>query len=793
MSVIRRRLVVTGQVQGVGFRPFVYRLAVERDLTGTVGNTSQGVVVEIQGPAEAVAGFERAFPEELPPLARVTRLETSDAEPVPNEQGFAILKSEGGHGHHVLISPDIATCADCLADMADPGNRRHDYPFTNCTNCGPRYTITRSIPYDRPVTSMACFPLCPDCQAEYENPLDRRFHAQPNACPVCGPQVWLADQGGKEISRGDQALTELAERLAHGEVAGIKGLGGFHLACDARSSEAVSLLRERKHRPHKPLAVMVPDLDAAKALAEIGPAEAEHLAGSRRPIVLLRERPGCSLCPEIAPDTDYVGLMLPYTPLHHVLLARAKKAGTDALVMTSGNFSGEPICLGNREALMRLGHLADCFLFHNRDILVRTDDSVLRVLPDTGEPQFMRRARGFVPEPVFLENPEDTGHSSDPSVLGLGPELKCTLTLTKDGQAFVSQHVGEMENLAVLGFWRETLAHLRDILQVEPELIVRDLHPDYLTSRLAPELAEELGVPVAPLQHHFAHIHAVLAERGAHGPDGTPVVGLALDGTGFGEDGSIWGGEVLYVNPRDLAQRRLAGLATFGLPGGEAAVNEPWRIGQSLLWEMGEHDPTPDRARPWLPEKGGEAGLVVQMLDKGVNCPRTSSAGRLFDGVSALLGLCLEISYEGQAPIRLEQAQDLSESGAYECPLVEVQGLGGDNEPDMVDGLALARAVVRDIRAGTAPGIIARRFHLGFCQGMARAAAHHCAQLGLDTVALSGGVMQNLTVALELRRALEGLGLKVLAHRQMPPGDGCISLGQSVWGRRSLQLGLINS
>ena len=788
MTVVRRRLVVTGQVQGVGFRPFVYRLAVGLGLTGSVGNTSEGVAVEIQGPADAVADFERAFPVELPPLARVTRLDARDVDPVPGEEGYAILKSEGGHGHHVLISPDIATCADCLADMADPENRRHNYPFTNCTNCGPRYTITRSIPYDRPVTSMACFPLCPDCRDEYENPMDRRFHAQPNACPVCGPEVWLTDPSGAELARGHEALTELAERLARGEVAAIKGLGGFHLACDALNSAAVTALRERKNRPHKPLAVMVPDLDTARGLAHVGPVEADQLSGSRRPIVLLRRLGACALCREVAPDTAHVGLMLPYTPLHHVLLAEVGRAemgrtrtGPAALVMTSGNFSGEPICLGNREALSRLGHMADCFLLHNRDILVRTDDSVVRVLPGTDEVQFLRRARGFVPEPVFL-------NGEGPGVLGMGPELKCTLTLTKDDQAFTSQHIGDMENLAALGFWSETLAHMRDILQVEPELVVRDLHPDYMTSRLAPELARELvegmDVPVAALQHHFAHIHAVLAENKAHGPGAAPVVGLALDGTGYGQDGTIWGGEILFVDPDGLSQRRLAGLALFPLPGGEAAVREPWRIGQALLRELGGEEPVADPARPWLPERAAEAVLVGQMLDKGVNCPRTSSAGRLFDGVSALLGLCREVTYEGQAAILLEGVQDRAEAEAHPCPFRAGEG----DHPGVVDGLALAQAVVRDIRAGVEPGAIARRFHLGFCQGFAAAAAECCRRLGLDTVALSGGVFQNLTVAVELPRALKALGLTVLTHRQLPPGDGCISLGQAVWGRRSLEL-----
>jgi hydrogenase maturation protein HypF len=495
----RRRLVVTGQVQGVGFRPFVFRLAESLSLSGLVRNAPEGVVIEIQGPARQLDAFARRLEAEQPPLARILRVVGQDIPAEPGANAFEIRKSTGGAGHDVLISPDVATCPDCLAELMDKNDRRFLYPFTNCTNCGPRYTITRSVPYDRPNTSMGCFPLCPDCQREYDDPRNRRFHAQPNACPVCGPKVWLSDRSGAVVARRDEAMRTLAAILMQGGIAAVKGLGGFHLVCDATSQEAVRELRRRKKRPHKPLAIMVPDLDTARALARTTRAEEKWLVGHVRPIVLCAKLRGAPLAEAVAPDVDHVGLMLPYTPLHLVLfqrygrlLSQERQNMPAALVMTSGNLSDEPICLGNREALSRLVEVADIFLCHNRDILIRTDDSVLRVLPatgaaDKGETQFLRRARGFVPQPVFL--PE-----SGQSVLGLGPELKCTLCLTKGDQAFVSQHLGDMENIDTLGFHHEISEHLQDILQVEPQLVVRDQHPNYLTTSVAQEMARKTGV-----------------------------------------------------------------------------------------------------------------------------------------------------------------------------------------------------------------------------------------------------------------------------------------------------------
>jgi hydrogenase maturation protein HypF len=866
---LRRRLVVTGAVQGVGFRPYVYRLAVGLGLVGMVRNTPEGVVVEAQGPAAAVEAFCARFPAELPPLARIVDLASADLPAEPDSTAFLILESTAGAGHSVLISPDMATCDACLADMADPGNRRFEYPFTNCTDCGPRYTITRSIPYDRPATSMACFPLCPECAAEYHDPLDRRFHAQPNACPVCGPRLWLADREGKPLAEGREAIRQAARELAAGRILAPKGLGGFHLACDATSDAAVDELRSRKQRKAKPLALMVPDLDTARALAEI-PAEEEALLSSReRPIVLckLHERSLSRVAPlarAVSPDTPWVGLMLPYAPLHHVLLAdyRAAAPGrVPALVMTSGNLSEEPIAIGNREALARLGRLADCFLFHDRDILIRADDSVCRVVREPGaapRTQFLRRARGFTPRPVFLAELEenssagraktmrprreetarsmrgDRSHGVDDSgaaqptpdvqpvaVMGVGPELKNTLCLTKGNQAFVSQHIGDMENLETLTFFTEMEAHLKDILRVAPRLIVHDLHPDYLTTRWAAGQAEA-GMKTAALQHHAAHAFSVLAENRFEGR----ALVLALDGTGYGGDGTLWGGELLLADTAGPSWERLAHLAPLRLPGGEAAIKEPWRISQAALWELGVKEPE-GKPWPWLADFTPASRLVGQMLTRNLNCPASTSLGRLFDAAAALAGAGLTAEYEAQAAIRLEHRQYGAEAGAAAGGAGSPAGapgrpgngadalaadnagqgpdhagraaketgdaaqayplpLAADRTPALLDSRETLRALYEDWKSGISTGTMARRFHAGLVAGLAAAAAHFAEKTGIKTVGLSGGCLLNLTLSENLPPALRARGLDVLVHTALPPGDACISLGQADWGRRML-------
>ncbi|MCT4628002.1 carbamoyltransferase HypF [Halodesulfovibrio sp.] len=770
--VRRKRYIITGQVQGVGFRPFVYRIALENKVTGTVSNTSDGVFIEVQGDDVTLAGFAFDLVDKLPPLAEVTSKTEEELPAVDGENSFIILESEGKQGNRVLISADVATCDDCLRDMSDPDNRRYEYPFTNCTNCGPRYTITRSIPYDRAKTSMSCFPLCPDCKKEYEDPLDRRFHAQPNACDVCGPYVWLTEPDGVEVCRGTEAIAQTAAGLAEGRIAAVKGLGGFHLVCMAtgtQGQQAVETLRTRKNRWGKPLAVMVKDIETARTIANLTDAEEALLQTKERPIVLCKQRGDAPLAAALNPGTQYIGIMLPYTPLHHILFKYYAKQTSElpVLVMTSGNMSSEPIALGNREALKRLHSLADIFLLHNRDILVRVDDSVVRVQKDTGKPQFLRRARGFAPRPVFMTE-------KAPSVLGVGPELKNTLCYTRDNEAFVSQHIGDMQNLEVYSFYEEIAEFLPQILEVNVEAVVHDLHPDYMTTRFAHEYGKKHDIPVLGLQHHAAHIYSVLAENKFTGT----ALGLALDGTGFGEDGTIWGGELLCVNNQSLEQSRLGRFAHIPLPGGETAIREPWRIAQGILWSAGIQ--RSEKEWTWEQDFAQQATLLPQLLERNINTPLTSSCGRLFDAVSALLGICHVVTYEGEAAILLENAQDLTVSEAYECHVQHTNGVL------VLDTVSLFLQCYRDWEQGVPNSVIARKFHLGLVQGCAELAVQGMRDTTLNTIALSGGVMQSFTIGKELPEALAAQGHTVIQHTQLPPNDGCISLGQAAYGRQWL-------
>lgn len=867
----RHAYLLGGQVQGVGFRPFVYRTATGLGLSGFVGNTSDGVRVEVQGRGEALALFAEALCHGLPPLARITERRFFSLPVVEGEAAFCIAQSEGHSGHTVLVSPDVATCDACLADMNDPAGRRHGYAFTNCTDCGPRYTITRSIPYDRATTTMACFPLCPDCQAEYEDPLNRRFHAQPNACPVCGPRLWFVEAGGEEtapepgrklapvlvqeqaqeqaMAGGDDAaaLARAAAVLARGGLVAVKGLGGFLLACDAHNAVAIAELRRRKRRPHKSLAVMVPDVGVARRLAWLRPEEEALLLGPERPVLIARRRspadcaaaacepedvlPEDALPDDIAPDLDSVGIMLPYTPLHHLLLAAfakavsAKDRAAPALVMTSGNAGGEPIALGNREALQRLSGIADAFLLHNRDILIRADDSVLRLLPgvsgDTPMPQFFRRARGYVPRPVQLpplaggQGPSERGA---PQVLAVGAELKSTLCFTRGSQAFVSQHIGDLSNEETFAFFRETAAHLAGLLEVTPQVVVRDAHPDYLSSVFAEACGAERKLPVLCLQHHFAHIYSVLAEHGHEGP----ALGLALDGTGLGDDGSVWGGELLFVRPDAVNGGspspgvRLGRLSPFPLPGGDMAAREPWRLVSAFFALLGEPEPEPadvafvpsgreaahaavtelvrrEMARVASPNSapngGPNAGLYGGPGGRSL-MPWTSSCGRLFDAVAAMLGLCRTISYEGQAAIRLERAQgnglayaDSSGArGAVFIPSIHRPGAGRDLLE--LDTRELFLHLLRLRRAARPVPEIARCFHNSLVEGLADMTALAAQRVGVRTVALSGGALQNATLAGCLPAALLKRGLLPLRPLALPPGDGGLCLGQAFWARR---------
>lgn len=795
---------VTGQVQGVGFRPFIFREAAALKLTGCVGNTPDGVRIEVQGETEALARF-RSFPERLPALARIASLRVERA-PLQEEAGFVIQSSaQGGHrGHSVLVSPDMAPCEDCLKDMADSENRRFGYAFTNCTNCGPRYTITRSIPYDRPVTSMACFPFCPDCAEEYHAPANRRFHAQPDACPVCGPMLWLegplpphpgqrpenAEEARLYEERrkryalpqdavlGKASVPLLLQALKLGRIAAVRGLGGFHLVCDALNAGAVAELRRRKRRPHKALAVMVPDLETAARFAVLSEDARARLTSPQRPIVICPRRRDSALPPLLAPDSRDIGLMLPSTPLHHLLFHPEWVKGQpgdalSALVMTSGNPPGAPLCLGNREAGERLTGIADLFLCHDRDILVRVDDSVVfpaRPLPSgTEAPALMvRRARGFVPSPLTPSCLN--GLPPQDSVFAAGAELKHSFALSRGSELFLSQHIGDLSRPGCLDFFQETLKHLLRLLEVHPRLAVRDLHPDYASSRLAEAFAKARGIPVLCLQHHAAHICAVMAEHGLS----EPVLGLALDGSGLGEDGTIWGGELLLVEPGHW--KRLGRFSPFDLPGGEAAIRSPWRTAESLWLAAG----LPEVERPWSGERAALLPMLDEMLKRRVRCVPTSSCGRLFDAVSALCGACFDISFEGQAAIRLEALQDWNASGAYQLPVIERGGLLE------ADALALFREAAAD---RFQPAVLSRRFHRGLSLGLARWARMAADSTGITRVALAGGVLNNAALRGELPRDLRALGLQPLLPSSFTAGDGSISLGQAFWGALSLRNG----
>ncbi len=744
-----RRLHVNGIVQGVGFRPFVYQLATRHGLKGEVSNTSAGVSIHVEGPAERLAAFEEDLRVRHPPLAHIVEIR-SVAAALRNPTEFRITPSRGDQAMATLISPDVAVCGDCLSEMADPADRRYRYPFINCTNCGPRFTIIDDVPYDRPKTSMRRFRMCALCQTEYDDPLNRRFHAQPNACPACGPRVALWDAEGRMMHAGDP-IAAAAEMIRRGSILALKGLGGFHLAADACNPAAVARLRQRKLREEKPFAVMSPDMDAIGAYARVSDADRELLESIQRPIVLMPKKKPFALAEEVAPGNRFVGAMLPYTPLHHLLLGH----GFTALVMTSGNLSEEPIAIDNAEAFRRLAAIADGFLTHDRDIRLRSDDSVVRRV--AAETRFLRRSRGYVPMPVFLKDPL-------PPVLALGAELKNTICLTKADQAFLSQHIGDLENLATYEFFQKAQRHLRRILAVRPELIACDLHPDYLSTRFATEQSE---TPVVRVQHHHAHVVACMAEHKLEGA----VIGIACDGTGYGPDGAVWGGEVLAADARGYT--RTAHLAYVPLPGGAAAIREPWRMAVSYL-----HDAYGDGlgglSLPVL--RGIEAErlrVILAMILKRINSPSTSSLGRLFDGVAAICGLRGRVSYEGQAAMELEMAADDDTDGSYEFAL---EGAA----PIRILTAPIVRGVAQDISAGRPTAVVSAKFHNTLVVLFTELCARVRAESGLDRVVLSGGVFQNARLLSGLMPALEARGFSVFHHRLVPTNDGGIALGQAV-------------
>lgn len=753
----QRRLRVRGRVQGVGFRPFVYRVANELNLDGWVRNDGEGVEIALRGETERVTRFEERLRREAPRLARIDAVEIvrlTDEAANALAPGFCIEESR--HGRVTTgVTPDAAICDACLTELFDSADRRYRYPFLNCTHCGPRFTLTRALPYDRPNTSMAAFRMCADCQREYDRALDRRFHAQPNACPACGPRLALVDRGGAPIECAD-VIAQAVARLARGAILAVKGLGGFHLVCDARNARAVAELRARKHRDEKPFALMFANAASIEPFARLDPDARELLESVERPIVLLDKRDAAdSALAGVAPGMPTLGAMLPYAPLHYLLFheAAGRPPGTDwlaqpqplVLVMTSANPGGEPLVIGNDEAVARLGGIADALVMHDRDIVVRCDDSVLR-----SDARFIRRARGYTPAPIKLPH-------AGPPVLATGSFLKNTACLTRGGEAYLSQHIGDLENAASCMALEEAVEHLQTVLEIRPAAIAHDLHPDFFSTRLAVRLAAELGVPAIGVQHHHAHVAAVAAEHGVT----APVLGLALDGVGHGDDGNAWGGELLLIDGARC--ERIGHLRALPQPGGDRAAREPWRMAAAVLHLLGRTD---EIARRFADQPA--AGAVAQMLARDLRCPQTTSAGRWFDAAAALLGVRAVMNFEGQAAMLLE---GLAQRRGVVTPAVGGYRIDG-GELDLLP-LAQRLADERDAAFGAA------LFHSTLAAALAEWVALHSRATNVNTVAFGGGCFMNAVLSRQLARLLKARALDVLEARQAPPNDGGVALGQA--------------
>ncbi len=751
------KIKVWGVVQGVGFRPFIYRLAHEHNLTGWVRNTSGSVEIDVEGDEAALKDFLTDLKSKTPPMAHIADLAITFHPPL-GYTTFEIRASHSQRGKYQLVSPDIATCRGCLGEILSPTDRRHLYPFTNCTNCGPRFTIIDDIPYDRPKTTMRSFKMCPECQREYDDPLDRRFHAQPNACPKCGPNLELVDGDSNPVG-GYDIINSASALLKDGHILAIRGLGGFQLACDSTNETTVNTLRSRKKRPAKPLAVMMATIEDVAKHCYVSPEEERLLKSPECPIVLLKWQLSSSdICTAVAPNLKYLGVMLPYTPLHHLLLRETDRP----LVMTSGNLSEEPIAKDNDEALRRLRGIADYFLLHNRDIYARYDDSVYLVLDEVPRP--IRRARGYAPYPIFLP-------FKLKQILACGAEEKNTFCLTKDDHAFVSQHIGDMENEETLEHFEDTIELYKKLFRVTPEIIAYDMHPEYLATKYARRIGFKLGLQMVPVQHHHAHISSCLAENKVKGP----VIGVAFDGTGFGSDGTIWGGEFLLADYKSF--QRLGHLEYVPLPGGAAAIKRPYRMALSFLYTLLRFD-FPLEGLPLNGLNRQEIEIVKQQLKRGLNSPLASSAGRLFDAVSALTGVRGEIDYEAQAAIELEmlapdEPGELKEK-PYPFSIIVERGVR------VVCLAGLISSVVGDVRNRVSVPIISLRFHQTMAQIITDMCKTIAQEVGIKTVALSGGVFQNRLLLRLTTAALKREGLSVLTHRLVPCNDGGISLGQAV-------------
>jgi len=759
LKKIRGRIEVSGTIQGVGFRPFIYRLARSRGLTGHVANTAAGVTIEVYGTEQDIEHFTEALSREKPPLAHIEELLVVKSEVGPDAacRDFQIVESQSAGKRIGPITPDSDVCDNCLAELFDPDNRRYLYPFINCTDCGPRFTLIEKTPYDRPLTAMKHFDLCERCQAEYSDPLDRRFHAQATCCPVCGPAVRLAAPDGQTVD-GSDAIRMAADLLQAGNIIAIKGIGGFHLAVNAVDHKAVARLREKKGRPDKPLAVMAADLDRINAFAGFSQDEQKYLSGRTKPIVLLQKKGSFSLAENVAPDNRFIGVMLPYTPIHHLLFYCHD---FPALVMTSGNLSGSPVVKDNEEAFAALGNIADYFLLHNRQIVTQADDSVIRM--SGSFPALYRRARAFVPAVVSLNR--DSGRT-----LGLGAIIKNTICLTKGKEAFVSQHIGDLDNMDTQLHQKNISCHFQSLLRIEPDLLVHDLHPDYAGSRYARSQNE---LPTIGVQHHHAHAVSCMAEHGLAGP----VIALTLDGNGYGPDHTVWGGEVLLADYHSFV--RLAHLAAVAMPGGDAAIREPWRMAISHLYRA--FGPGYNELNlQMLHDHGDKVAIIRQMIDQSINSPLTSSCGRLFDSVAALLGLRYTVSFEGQAAAELEMLLESHEHDGASYPFEIIKS---DVKPWLLDAGPIITAIVHDILKREEPRRISRRFHNSLVALFTRVCREIRDKRNINQVVLSGGVFQNLNLHRQLKTNLETLSFAVYSHEQVPTNDGGISLGQAVAGR----------
>jgi hydrogenase maturation protein HypF len=765
----RIRVRVDGTVQGVGFRPYVYRLAGELGLSGFVLNDARGVLLEVEGSAASVRQFLSRLASDAPPLAVLERV-LSEERPLTGETGFAIRESPSGGVPDAPVTPDTATCPECVTELFDPADRRFRYPFINCTNCGPRFTIVRGVPYDRPLTTMAAFTMCPRCAAEYEEPADRRFHAQPNACPVCGPSVTLLGADGEPVAIGSarDPVQAAAAALRDGRIVAVKGLGGFHLACRADDEAAVAALRARKHREDKPFAVMVAAVEMARLLVSLGEREVELLEARERPIVLAPRRADAPVAHAVAPGAPELGVMLPYSPLHHLLL---EDSGI-ALVMTSGNMSDEPIAFTNEDALARLGTIADLVLVHDRPIETRTDDSVVRAVSAPGGPRtvFLRRSRGYVPARMSL--PDVAGRP----LLACGAELKNTFCLAKGRSAWLGHHIGDLSNYETLLSFSDGIAHFERLFAVAPEVVAHDLHPEYLSTKYA---LEREGVQLIAVQHHHAHLAACLAEHDEYGP----AIGAIFDGTGYGTDGSVWGGELLLGDLADFT--RVGALLPVRLPGGERAIREPWRMACAWLSASGARlEEAPPIPRGLAGQVDGRAwSQVAQLARTGLSSPLTTSMGRLFDAVAAICGIRGRVNYEGQAAIELEAACDPAERRSYP---IAVQRDGGQL---VIDPRETISALIAEMEAGADVGTVASRFHAAVAGATVEACSAAASASDTDLIVLSGGVFQNRRLLEYVLGGLRAQGLRALIPERLPLGDGGIAYGQAAVTARRLAQG----